>query len=103
MIIYVGAISILIVFAILMTQDVVQGNLPNRLQIPAVVLPALLLVALAFAVFNTEWDLISANPEAQARAELVQGDTIGGVGEEDAAELASPESSSALRVRRSSD
>ena len=91
LIIYVGAISILIVFAILMTQDVVQGNLPNRLQIPAVVLPALLLVALAFVVFNTEWNLISNSPELQAQAELVQGNTIDGVSDEDASQLASPE------------
>ena len=92
LIIYVGAISILIIFAILMTQDVVQGNLPNRLQIPAVLLPALLLAALAFVVFNTDWNLIYDNPDAQQRAELVQGNTLGGVGEEDAQQLASPES-----------
>ena len=91
LIIYVGAISILIIFAILMTQDVVQGNLPNRLQIPAVVLPALLLVALAFVVFNTEWNLISNSPELQAQAELVQGNTIDGVSDEDASQLVSPE------------
>ncbi len=91
LIIYVGAISILIIFAILMTQDVVQGNLPNRLQIPAVLLPALLLVALAFVVFNTDWNMISDNPDMQAQAELVQGNTISGVSDEDAAQLASPE------------
>ena len=66
LIIYVGAISILIVFAILMTQDVVQGNLPNRLQIPAVLLPALLLAALAFVAFQTDWNLISDNQEGTA-------------------------------------
>ena len=92
LIIYVGAISILIVFAILMTQDVVQGNLPNRLQIPAVLLPALLLAALAFVAFQTDWNLISDNQEAQQRAELVQANTIGGVTDEDAEQLASPES-----------
>ena len=91
LIIYVGAISILIVFAILMTQDVVQGNLPNRLQIPAVLLPALLLAALAFVAFQTDWNLISDNQEAQQRAELVQANTIGGVTDEDAKQLASPE------------
>ena len=91
LIIYVGAISILIVFAILMTQDVVQGNLPNRLQVPAVLLPALLLAALAFVVFNTDWDLISDNPAAQQHAELVQGNTISGVTGETAAQLPAPE------------
>ena len=91
LIIYVGAISILIVFAILMTQDVIQGNLPNRLQIPAVLLPTLLFAAIAFAVFNTDWKLISDDPDAQAHAELVQGNTIAGVSEEETSRLASPE------------
>ena len=31
--IYVGAIAILIIFAIMLTRDVRQGNLPNRLQV----------------------------------------------------------------------
>ena len=91
LLIYVGAISILIVFAILMTQDVIQGNLPNRLQLPAVLLPALLLAALVFVVFATNWDLLSDNPAAQANAELVQANAIGGVSEEEAQQLPSPE------------
>ena len=62
--IYAGAISILIIFAIMLTQNVQQGNLPNRLQFAAVLLPALLLVALAFVFFDTEWRLISDLPAA---------------------------------------
>ena len=81
LLIYVGAISILIVFAILMTQDVVQGNLPNRLQLPALLLAALLLAALVFVAFNSDWSLLADNPAAQQEAEMVQGDTIGGVSE----------------------
>ena len=56
--IYVGAISVLILFAILMTRDVEQGNPSNRLRIPAGILALLFLVATAFVVFNTEWNLI---------------------------------------------
>ena len=56
--IYAGAISILIIFAIMLTRDVQQGNLPNRLQIPAVLLPALLLSALIFVIVDTNWELI---------------------------------------------
>ncbi len=57
--IYAGAISILIIFAIMLTQNVQQGNLPNRLQFAAVLLPALILVALAFVAFDTDWRLIA--------------------------------------------
>ena len=35
--IYVGAISVLIILAIMMTREVQQGNLSNKLQIPATV------------------------------------------------------------------
>ena len=60
--IYAGAISILIIFAIMLTQNVQEGNLPNRLQFAAVLLPALLLVALAFVAFDTDWRLIADLP-----------------------------------------
>lgn len=68
--IYVGAISILIIFAVMLTRDVQQGNLPNRLQIPAALLPALLLAAVIVVAVTTEWQLI---PDAeQSRVDLVQ-------------------------------
>ncbi len=60
--IYAGAISILIIFAIMLTQNVQEGNIPNRLQFAAVLLPALLLVALAFVAFDTDWRLIADLP-----------------------------------------
>lgn len=56
--IYVGAISVLIVFAVLMTRDVEQGNPSNRLRIPAAVIALLLLASFIFVAFNTEWNII---------------------------------------------
>ena len=44
--IYVGAIAILIIFAVMLTRDVQRGNLPNRMHIPAAVFAALLLSAM---------------------------------------------------------
>ena len=72
--IYAGAISILIIFAVMLTRDVQQGNLPNRLQIPAVLFSALLLSALVVVVTDTRWNLLSdsVSPEEQGRIELVQ-------------------------------
>jgi NADH:ubiquinone oxidoreductase subunit 6 (subunit J) len=68
--IYVGAITILIIFAVMLTKDVRQGNLPNRLQIPSVLLPALLLAALMVVAVTTDWRSI---PEVQQqRVDLVQ-------------------------------
>ena len=63
--IYAGAISILIIFALMLTRDVQRGNLPNRLQIPAVILPVLLLSALIFVIVETDWNLIEALPNSE--------------------------------------
>ncbi len=68
--IYVGAIAILIIFAVMLTRDVQRGNLPNRLQIPAVVFASLLLVALVTVAIDTKWDFLPA--EQQERVDLVQ-------------------------------
>ena len=72
--IYVGAISILFIFAIMLTQNVRQGNLPNRLQIPAVLFSILLLAALIVVATGTEWNLIP-NVE-KTRVDLVQTQSV---------------------------
>ena len=76
--IYAGAISILIIFAVMLTRDVQRGNLPNRLQIPAVLLSALLLSALVVVATDTGWNLFSdsVSEEEQGRVELVQTSTV---------------------------
>lgn len=72
--IYVGAISILFIFAVMLTADVRRGNLPNRLQIPAVVLPALLLAAMVITAVSTDWRLI---PDSEReRANLAQTQSV---------------------------
>ncbi len=68
--IYVGAIAILIIFAVMLTRDVRRGNLPNRLQIPAAIFASLLLAALVTVAVDTKWEFLPA--DQQARAELVQ-------------------------------
>ena len=68
--IYVGAIAILIIFAVMLTRDVQRGNLPNRMHIPAAVFAALLLAALVAVAVDTEWNFLP--DEQQARVELVQ-------------------------------
>ncbi len=72
--IYVGAISILFIFAIMLTQHVRQGNLPNRLQIPAVLFSTLLLAALVVVATSTDWNLIP--DEEKTRVDLVQTQSV---------------------------
>ena len=81
--IYGGAVAILIIFAIMLTREVQQGNLPNRLQIGAVALPALLLAALVFAALDTDWNLLNDSPpDVVEQAEMVQTNTVAGLPDE---------------------
>ena len=68
--IYVGAIAILIIFAVMLTRAVQHGNLPTRMQMPAAVLAALLFAALVAVAVDTQWEFLPA--EQQERVDLVQ-------------------------------
>ncbi len=56
--IYAGAISVLIIFAVLLTRDVEKGNRPNRLRVPALLLSGLLGVFLVVVALQKEWLLL---------------------------------------------
>ena len=73
--IYVGAISVLFIFAVMLTRNVPEGNQPNRLQLPAVMFPALLLAALVVTAVATDWHPIPA--EERKRAALTQTQAVG--------------------------
>ena len=60
--IYVGAISVLIILAIMLTREVQRGSPANRLQIPAFIVALLFLGGVAFAVLNTPWQVSGAPP-----------------------------------------
>jgi NADH-quinone oxidoreductase subunit J len=75
--IYVGAISVLIILAIMLTREVQHGSPSNRLQIPAFIVAALFLGGVAFALLNTPWPVSSApplEPTTSALAELLFGE-----------------------------
>ena len=95
--IYVGAIAVLIIFAVMLTRDVQRGNLPNRLQIPAAVFAALLLAALVTVAVDTKWDFLPA--DQQARAELVQTSAVTTLTAEELTEagVTSPEEQAEVR------
>ena len=78
LVIYVGAISVLIIFAILMTRDVEGGNPDNRLRIPAGVAATLFAAVAIFVVVETQWDLLETAIDGTALgADVVT--EIGGV------------------------
>ena len=75
--IYVGAISVLIIFAVLTTKDVEQGNPSNMLRIPAAILALLFLVMASLAMLNTDWNLLSNSDAAAAAVSGVEASGAG--------------------------
>ncbi len=78
--IYAGAISVLIIFAVMLTRDVQRGNLPNRLQIPAALFAALLLASLVTVAVDTKWEFLPE--ESQSTVEIVQTGAVVNLDEE---------------------
>ncbi|MFQ5873350.1 MAG: NADH-quinone oxidoreductase subunit J [Dehalococcoidia bacterium] len=66
--IYAGAISILLIFAIMLTRDTQRGNPSNRLMAPGLFLAGVILSAIIVAVFTTDWpESAESAPEASTR------------------------------------
>ncbi len=68
--VYVGAISILILLAIMLTRGVEQGSLTNRLRIPAFIIGVLFLGTVTFAMVNTPWPVTGISPQEPTTAAL---------------------------------
>ena len=77
--IYVGAISVLIIFAVLTTRDVEHGNPSNMLRIPAAILALIFLLVASLTVLNTDWNLLSASEVAAMAQSGVEGEAGGKV------------------------
>jgi NADH-quinone oxidoreductase subunit J len=68
--IYVGAISVLIILAIMLTREVQRGSLSNKLRIPAFVVAVLFFGVVGFAVLNTPWQVSTVSPLEPTTAAL---------------------------------
>ncbi len=67
--VYVGAVSLLLVFAVLMVRDVPGGARRNRMFHTAATVAVLMAVAVGFVAYNTEWrriEDVSSNDVAVA-------------------------------------
>jgi len=56
--IYVGAISVLVVFAVMLTKGVSEGNKATSIQPVALMAGLLFLVVLVWSIVQAEWDLL---------------------------------------------
>jgi len=68
--IYVGAIAVLIVLAIMLTREVQHGSPSNRLRIPAFIIAVLFLAAVTYAIVNTPWPVSTVAPQGPTTVAL---------------------------------
>jgi NADH-quinone oxidoreductase subunit J len=68
--VYVGAISVLIILAIMMTRNFQKGNQPNKMQLPVAVIAAALLGFLIYAVTASPWQISNLAPVENTTAPL---------------------------------
>ena len=68
--IYVGAISVLIILAIMLTREVQHGNQSSKLRAPAFIVAILFLGTVVFAMINTPWQIASIPPQEPTTAAL---------------------------------
>ena len=60
--VYVGAISVLIILSIMLTREVQRGSPSNRFRLPAFFVAVLFFAGIAFAMLNTPWQISSTPP-----------------------------------------
>ena len=68
--IYVGAIAVLIIMAIMLTRDVECSNMPTRFKLPAIFSGMVFLGIAIWVMLNTSWPLSTAAPTAPTTATL---------------------------------
>jgi len=60
--IYVGAISVLIILAIMLTREFQRGSPTNKLGTPALIVAVLFSGVAGFAIMNTPWQISGVSP-----------------------------------------
>jgi NADH-quinone oxidoreductase subunit J len=60
--IYVGAVAVLIILAIMMTREVQRGSPSGKLRVPALVIAAVGLGVFSFAMVKTPWQVSTVPP-----------------------------------------
>lgn len=70
--VYVGAIAVLIIFGVLLTQELEIGNKSNSMWLPALIGSSMFLALMVFVVLDTDWSFMQ---------NVVGDDTMSKVGE----------------------
>lgn len=86
--VYVGAISVLLAFSVMFIQDVTTGSRPSQGRVVGGTMAALLFASLVFATYNSDWTSIDSITDETARTALTDGFVE--VGEGDNVVVAAP-------------
>lgn len=68
--VYAGAIAVLLIFAVMLTPESDRKNSGNMLQLPALVLSGLIIAGVTFIVLETDWRVASRGPFETTAAEI---------------------------------
>jgi NADH-quinone oxidoreductase subunit J len=68
--VYVGAISVLIILAVMMTREVQQGSPANRLKLPVFIVAVVILGIMVYTVMKTNWQVSADAPLAPTTVPL---------------------------------
>ena len=68
--IYVGAVAILMILAIMLTKEVQRGSLSNHLRLPVFLTASIFLGLTIFAVLNTPWPVSAEAPQQPTTSTL---------------------------------
>jgi NADH-quinone oxidoreductase subunit J len=70
--IYVGAIGVLIIFAIMLTRETQRGSPSGRLRLPALLVGLLFLATMVFIVVSTDWHVVAEIPTEPTTSAIAQ-------------------------------
>ena len=70
--VYVGAISVLIILAIMMTRDVQKGSPTNRMKLPVFIVAVVLLGIMIYTVTGTSWQIAAEAPLSPTTVPLAE-------------------------------
>ena len=68
--IYVGAIAILVILAIMLTKQVTFGSPSNKFKFPALIIAALFCAGVIYAIVNTHWQISNVAPSSTTTSGL---------------------------------
>ena len=80
--VYVGAISVLMAFAVMFIQDIASGSRPAQGRLVGAAVAVLIFAALAFTAYNTQWSSMDEITDPIAVAALTEGFVEVGTGDD---------------------